>query len=508
MNAAQPLDRSEKLKGLVAALALVLVAVGFGYFTGNWITSADWQAAVRIAVMGGMVAIMLINPLDGLLLWIVIAPFGQATWTEIWRILNFRMAAGIPDITPDRLAAAALAVLYIAQLGVGRRRVRRLNVELWMVTFCILAMPAALSSLTGIYQAGQTLLDKFVIPFLVFGLAKNLYKDEGSLKKLVGTLAAVGIYVSLMVFYEHLTGQPLFVGIGRTTVYSRSLRKIVSLLGNPAFLGTVLAMIVPVALYRYVRERSFYRRAFFAAIALLCFLGNFFCYNRGAWLALAAALVVMLIDERYRRFLLPILMVGGLLALAYWQVVSTTAVVSERLSNVSSIRFRLDLLAVSRMLIQDHPVFGVGMGNFSYYFLEYGGHWETLAFDLPTPHNTFVLVLSTMGLAAFVPFALIFLTMFSRLFKALMLPRRLNLDRALLVSGLGVLAVYVVSAAAVDLYVSVFTSLVFYLIMGMILGYLGVATGKSKRRIQGQAVPQVESRSGARVPGRPSRTKR
>jgi hypothetical protein len=143
----------------------------------------------------------------------------------------------------------------------------------------------------------------------------------------------------------------------------------------------------------------------------------------------------MLIDKRYRRLLLPILVVGGMLALAYWQVVTATAVVSERLSNVSSIRFRLDLLEVSRMLIQDHPIFGVGMGNFSYYFLEYGGHWETLAFDLPTPHNTFVLVLSTMGLAAFVPFACIFLTMFSRLSKALMLPRRLNLDRARVVSG-------------------------------------------------------------------------
>jgi len=317
------------------------------------------------------------------------------------------------------------------------------------------------------------LLDKFIIPFLIFVLAKNLYEEETGLEKLSVTLGVIGVYISFMVFYEHLTGQPLFVGVGRTTAYTRSLRKIISLLGNPAFLGTVLGMIVPIALYNFVRARSPYRKAFYGGLFLTTLLGNFFCYNRGAWLALAAALLVLLLDRRYRRILLPIILVGAVVGLVYWQLISASAVVTERLSNVSSVRFRLNMLEVSRKMIRDEPLFGVGFGNFPDYFIEYGGHWETLAYDLPTPHNTYVLVLTTMGLVSFVPYVLIFLLMFLKMTAGLRRSRGdKRVDGALLVSGLAVLAVYTVSSAAVDLYINVFTSLVFFLITGTILGYV------------------------------------
>jgi O-antigen ligase len=205
----------------------------------------------------------------------------------------------------------------------------------------------------------------------------------------------------------------------------------------------------------------------------LTIVGTFLCYNRGAWLALAGALVVLLLERDYRRILVPVLVVGMLAVLVYWQAISASAVVAERLSNVSSIRFRLDLLAVSQELIRDHPLFGVGIGNFSYYFLDYGGHWETLAYDLPTPHNTFVLVLSSMGLVCFLPYALIFVRLLANLATA-MLRSRVNkeIDRALLVSGVAVIAVYVLSSLAVDLYVNVFSSLVFFAISGTIAGYV------------------------------------
>jgi O-antigen ligase len=222
-----------------------------------------------------------------------------------------------------------------------------------------------------------------------------------------------------------------------------------------------------------VRARSPYTRAFYGGLFLTTLLGNFFCYNRGAWLALAAALLVLLLERQYRRILLPIMLIGALAGLVYWQAISASAVVAERLSNITSILFRLDLLSVSQRIIRDHLLFGVGVQNFAYYFLEYGGHWETLAYDLPSPHNTYVLVLSTMGLVTLVPYVLIFLSTFLQMVSALVRSKRdERLDKALLVSGLGVIAVYTVSAAAVDLHVSVFSSFVFFLISGAILGHV------------------------------------
>jgi O-antigen ligase len=460
-------------KSLLLGLLVTALALTIGLALGDTLNSPSWQNAVRYTVMGALACVIFASPVNGLFLWMLMAPFAQASYTEIWRILNIRMPPGIPDLTPDRLAVGLLSVVLIAQLAVGKRRGQRLGLELYMAAFCIMALPAIAASMSGINGAAQLVLDKFIVPFAVFVLAKNLYEERTSLDKLCATLAVIGLYLSFMVFYEHLTGDPLFTAIGRTTVYTRSLRKIVSLLGNPAFLGTVLGMIVPMALYKALHDHSRQGRAFYGALFLTALLGNFFCYNRGAWLALAAGLVVLLLERRYRQVLLPIILLAALVGLVYWQIISETAVVSERLSNVSSLRFRLDLLTVSLQLIRDHPLFGVGVGNFAYYFLQYGGHWETLAFDLPTPHNTFVLILSTMGLVSFIPYALIFVSMPLSLMTRLVRFRGdWRVDKALLVSGLAVVAVYAVSSAAVDLYVNVFNGLIFFLITGTIMGYV------------------------------------
>lgn len=483
-------------KTLLVGLLLIFFAVAFGLFLGDLVISPNWEDAVRLVVMGGLAVAILMSPVNGLLLWMIIAPYAQASFTEIWRILNIRMPPGIPDLTPDRLAVGLLSVVFVAQLAIGKRRVRRLGPEIFMVMFCVMVLPAVAAGLSGINSTGQVLLDRFITPFLVFALAKNLYEEKSGLEKLSATLAVIGIYLSFMIFYEHLTGQPLFTGIGRTTVYSRSLRKIVSLLGNPAFLGTVLGMIVPIALFRFVRERSPYARAFYGALFVTTLFGNFFCYNRGAWLALAVALLVLLFERQYRRILLPIVLIGALVGLVYWQAISASAVVAERLTNISSIRFRLDLLEVSQKIIRDHLLFGVGVGNFAYYYLQYGGHWETLAYDLPSPHNTYVLIFSTMGLVSVVPYVLIFASMFLQIVAMLRRSERDDrVDRALLMSGLAVIVVYTVSAAAVDLYVNTFTSLVFFLITGTILGYVSHLRSPQRR------AQETRAESGSTVTG-------
>jgi len=462
-------------KTMLVGLLLVAVAVGFGLFLGDMVVSPNWQDAIRIAVLGGLVVVVLTNPINGLLLWIILAPYALAPYTEIWSILNIRLPPGIPDLTLERLAIGILGIVWVAQLAVGRRRIRRVGaVEILMAVFFVMALPSVVTGVGGINRTVQVLFDKFVTPFLVFVLAKNLYEEEIGLGKLGGALSVIGGYVSSMIFYEHVTGRPLFSSVGRRLSYSRSLRKIVSLLGNPAFLGTVLGMIAPIALHGLVRARSLYARALYGALFLGALLGNFLCYNRGAWLSLLVCLVMlMVLSPEYRRILLPILVVGAAVGLVYWQSISESAIVTERLTNVSAVRFRLTMLEDSEKMIRDHLLFGVGLDSYAHHFFEYGGHWETLAYDLPTPHNTFILVLATMGLACFAPYALMFVCMFLEMRAMLRRSGRdARVDRALLVSGLGVVAVYVVSALTVDLYVSVFTSLVFFLITGTVLGYV------------------------------------
>ena len=471
------------------------LAVGVGVYLGRWMMSPNWESALRLAIMGGMTFAIMINQADGFAVWLMVAPFGQTLYSEIWRILNIRLPAGVPDLTPDRLAAVLLGLIFVANLAIGKRKLQRLGTEVYMALFCVMIVPAIWTGLNGLTSTAQSVLDKFMIPFLVFVLAKNLFDPRGEhgLRRLATTLAVVETYLCYAILYEHIRGVPILSG-GHTTVYSKSLPKIVSILGNPAFLGTVLAMISTVMLYMAMHDSSKSGRAFYAVMFALAVSGNFFCYNRGAWLALAVGFVVLLLEQRYRQLLLPAMMVAAAVALIYWEAVSASAVITERLSNPTSIRFRLNLLETSREMILDHLAFGVGVGNFSYYYLDYGGTWEDLAYDLPMPHNTYILVLATMGLAGFVPYLLIFLSTAWSLLRSYWRRRSGDAGRALAVTGLAAVVMYMVSAAAVDLYVNVYTSFVLFFISGSIIGYFshlgdGVTAPRAESSVRPAAGP-------------------
>lgn len=455
-------------KAILLGLVLTVFAAGLGLYLGNLVISPQWQDAIRLAGLGSVVVAILVNPALGLMLWIILEPF-----TRFW-FLSIRLPPGIPDLSLGRLSVGLLTAVWLAQLASGKRRMRRLSlVEISMAAFCIMALPSVMAGMGGFSRSGQQMFDRFIAPFLAFILAKNLYDKKTGLDRLGAMLTVIGLYLSFMVFYEQITGQPLFYLFGRTTAYSRSLRKIVSLLGNPAFLGTVLGMVVPFALYKFVRERSM-AKLLYGLLFAVAALGNFLCFNRGAWLALAMALLLMMVFAReYRRYLLPVILIAAIIGVLRWQAISESPLVTERLINVSGVRFRLTMLEASQKMIREHLLFGVGFENFGYYYLLYGGHWETLAYDVPTPHNSYLLVFTTMGLVCFIPYVLIFLSMFVQIGTMLRRAGRdTRIDKALLVAGWAVIAVYTVSAASVDLFINFFTSLVFFVIMGTIMGYV------------------------------------
>jgi len=405
-------------------------------------------------------------------------------FTRFW-YLSLRLPTGIPDLSMGRLSIALLTIIWVAQLASRRKRMRRLTmVEIAIILFCVAAIPAVVASQRSLSYAAQSLFDKFLSPFLVFILAKNLYDTKVGVHRLGGMLSAIGLYLSAMNFYEQITGEPVFYQIGRTTTYTRSLPRIVSLLGNPAFMGTILAMIVPYALYRFVRESPGTARALYGLLFGITSLASILCYNRGVWVALGAAVAVMLVLERqYRKILLPLLLVVAIVGLLRWQTLSDSAIIAERLTNESGVTFRLIMIEASERIFTTHPIFGVGLENFAYYFLLYGGHWETLAYDTPMPHNSYLLVLTTMGLAGAIPYVLVFLSMAWGILSVLARRRKgVKADGALLVTGLAVIVVYCVSATVIDLFVSSFTSLVFFAIMGTIMGYVSSVNAASAAR--------------------------
>jgi O-antigen ligase len=478
------------LLGLVlAAIVVLAIAVMMGVL----IWSPNWSSAVTIVGLGAAVAMIFVSPINGLVLWIILEPYAR-----FW-YLNIPMPSGIPDLSLSRLSVAFLCVVWLAQLAIKRRRIRRFGfIEVWMVLFGILVIPSVAAGTGGLSHSLQTLFDKFVAPYLVFVLAKNLYDEKTGLDRLIALMVVLESYLLFVLFYEQITGVPLFYTVGRTLVYTAHLRKIVGLLGNATFLATVLAMIAPFALYRLTRARSPYTRAFYFGMFGLAVFGNFICWNRGAWVGMAVGLLVLgLFEARYRRILLLLLLVAVILVGVYWVQVTSSPVVTERLSNVTSIQFRINMLEVSQRMIRANPLFGVGFESFATYYIQYGGHWELMAWDDPMPHNTYVFILATMGLAAFVPYVLVFLSLFAE--TGVMMRshwRKRGANYALLVSVWAAVAAYMATAAFIDIYPNAFTSLVLFFIMGTMVGYVSQLRATWRASGQKAGLPQPRTERG------------
>jgi O-antigen ligase len=475
-----PTTRMTK-KQLFGLLLAVIVFVAIGVLMGNLIWSDSWSNAVTIVGLGAVICVILMSPINGLMLWIILEPYAR-----FW-YLNIPMPSGIPDLSLSRLSAALLCVVWLAQLAIRKRRIRRFGlIEVWIVLFCILVLPSVAASTKSLGSSLQTLFDKYIAPYLVFILAKNLYDEKTGLDRLIALMGVLESYLLFVLFYEHLTGRPLFYIVGRTLVYTKSLRKIVGLLGNATFLATILAMIAPFALYKFTRARSPYSRALYFSMFVLAVFGNLVCYNRGAWVAMAVSVLAsMLLEARFRRVLLPLLIVVAIFVGVYWVQVTSSAVVTERLSNTTSIRFRLNMLEVAEKMIRANPLFGVGFESFGDYYIQYGGHWELMAWDDPMPHNTYVFIVATMGLAAFIPYLFVFLSFFAE--TGVMMRshwRKRGADHALLVCGWAAVAAYMASAAFIDIYPNAFTSLTLFFLMGTLVGY--VSQFRASWRASGQ----------------------
>lgn len=166
---------------------------------------------------------------------------------------------------------------------------------------------------------------------------------------------------------------------------------------------------------------------------IIAFLSLYFIWilqTRTVWLALAITLVVLvglvILRKPLSRFLTRIKTIHAALAALFLLVgvsIFFTSTDKEVLPSLSSyeenqsqgnytIRERALLWNFSKDMIEDHPIDGVGHGQWKLHFPEYGsGIWRARQglVQFQRPHNDFIWVLSENGVFGFIAYGLIFL---------------------------------------------------------------------------------------------------
>ena len=122
-------------------------------------------------------------------------------------------------------------------------------------------------------------------------------------------------------------------------------------------------------------------------------------------------------------------------------------------------------------MVSSNLTFGRGYGNFGYLYSKYASDW-TQTRVLPAPHNTYINILVSAGLAGFVPYVATFVAIFA---QGLLLWRRSRfhqaVDRTLLICMNGAVIVYASTIFFSDIVAVPYVTSVFFFIVGSVLGY-------------------------------------
>lgn len=440
----------------VAASALALWVVTYPGFLHLRVSARSLGALAAALLAGGA---LLWRPRVAIVLLVALVYLNLSTL-----LVRFH---GMPSLL-QVLGLPLLAAAWVGQGGRGLAYTLVPGPLVWAMAAFVVALLLSTAVATEPSLADATVLE-YARALAVALLAGALAWDRALVRRGAWALLVAGALLGAIGLLQAATGfQEGFAGLGRikyAQVYGSVFRpRIAGPVGDPNFFAQML--IPAVALGAVLAGHEADRRLRLAALACaaLAAAGILLTYSRGGLLALAvvAAGAVLVNGVPVRRVALGAALLGALL-------LTQPSTLAQRLSTFreflpgqseevvdpdSSFAERKLLAAAAWGMFLDHPVLGVGAGNYTRHYEDFasrtGAQFRLYedANDRHYPHNLYLEVAAEAGLAGLTALAALVALAFWTLWRAAALARVLVDPVSLGVAGgLAVgLAAYLVAA--------------------------------------------------------------
>lgn len=289
------------------------------------------------------------------------------------------------------VALATLVVYVLTQLGLENTitaRPREVNLVLLLVLTGVLSIPLALQP-----QRAFDSFTEFLKVVSIFIVMVNVVRTEKRLKKLWILVLVATCLLSINAINDYRLGRLELQGI-------RIKGLIGGLFDNPNDLALHLVTILPIALALVFYARNAVAKVLFFSTVFLIAGGIVVTFSRGGFLALLAAVSVLLWKlVRGSRWLIPPLaaaLVVSFILFAPGEYRTRLATTGDESSIARFDDFKRSLFMAAR-----HPLLGVGMDNYILY-----------SNSNKSSHNAYTQVASEMGAAAAVFYILFILAPF------------------------------------------------------------------------------------------------
>ncbi|MBZ5643274.1 MAG: O-antigen ligase family protein [Acidobacteriia bacterium] len=378
-----------------------------------------------------------------------------------------RPAEWVPGMSHAPLAKIT-GILALAALLLSARHIRR-DLPRETILLALLAGQMLLAAAASqVWKGGalQAALDfaKVLVIFLVMTVALNSQKRLRQVLSLQA--ASVAAIAGVTIWKSHLLA-------------GRLAGAVAGAFSDPNDLALTIVISLPLALALALLARNIFWKLFWAMSMAVMILAVLLTGSRGGYLALAAAVAAGLWEfaiRGRRGYLLALAVLG---AAAFWQI--SGGMIAGRVQGMvtpdESVQQRQQLFWRSLEVSAEHPVFGVGAGNFQ----QISGNWHVT-------HNSYTQMSAEGGVPALVLYLMILGCGFRNLRAAKRLARgrgeHVALARALLAS----LAAFAVGSAFLSMAYEFFP----YLLVGYTTALVKL-TQHAASRSQKDALPELSA---------------
>lgn len=394
---------------------------------------------------------------------------------------------------PIALIAAVITLMafiptQLALEGNLTSRPREVHLVLLLSLAALLSVPLAISRVDAL----NTLWEPFLKAVIVFIVIVNVVRTERRLKGMFYLAIAVTCFLSIGALNDYR--------LGNLSVEGYRIKGNISggMFEGTNELGIHLVTMFPLLLALGLGARNVFGKLFYWAVGLLALATIVITFSRGGFIGLVAV-VAMLAWKLGRRKRAPVVLatVLGILLFAiltpssYW--IRVLSIIDPSLDAFGSSSIRSELLTQSFMVALRHPLFGIGIGNFT-----------QVSIRSLVSHNSYTQVGAEMGLIALLLYAM---------FMTAPITRLRQIERETLFSPNGsrfyFLAVGLQASLVGYMVSSFFASVPYYWFVYYLVGYAvcfrriyneAKASGKVEPPVEGALLPDSQRVTGKPIP--------
>ena len=296
-------------------------------------------------------------------------------------------------LEPTRVIVGLFVIVFLLMAVVRHDLGTFDRTELLMAAFSLILLISVLFKSKVLGFSVRIASDAFIVPFLVYFIARRLITDEDRFRKLIRSIAYMGLYVILFSFAERAIHEGLFYHLKGPFRFSAALYFTMMIV---FFL--VLSEHVNAGPFRGRREvlPRFTRLSVLYLAPIIIFLG----WSRGNWLGFITGLCLFIfLGRRLLNRSVKFALIGVALvfsAMMSFGIEIFAESLESRVANLHTIYGRIATWTVAIESGLKSPIFGIGLNNLREVLATNIAEFEGVR-NCPRIHNSYLAILAEQG---------------------------------------------------------------------------------------------------------------